>query len=115
MSQSQAELASARMMIQDGADMDGRPWKIPTIPEQWGSRGVTPLDVLFKVFSAQDAKVLVQLSRKIAQGLCEKAGVICAGPSDYGSIVILQWHVGLYLQRPLFSSTSYLVLSFRWY
>ena len=60
----QDELKATKLMIENGAAKDLRPWRIFALQILFGGRKLTPSDVIHEVFPPRDAVFLEQLLRK---------------------------------------------------
>lgn len=60
----QDELKATKLMIENGAATDLRPWRIFALQILFGGRKLTPSDVIHEVFPPRDAVFLEQLLRK---------------------------------------------------
>lgn len=62
--QNQDEIGATKLMIENGAVADLRPWKILALPSSFSGSMLTPTDIFHDVFPPRDAAFLEQLLRK---------------------------------------------------
>ena len=62
--QNQDEIEATKLMIENGAVADLRPWKILALPSSFSGSVLTPSDIFHEVFPPRDAVFLEQLLRK---------------------------------------------------
>ena len=69
----QNELEATKLMIQNGADADLRPWRIPAFETRFNGRVLTTSDIFHEVFSPRNAMELDQLQRRHRPSILRQA------------------------------------------